>query len=346
ALDAHDSALSRSEIATRSVLAAATATTTAGIEFTGDIGRSSDDRSWSSLTLAIDAATQPYVASAAALWLARTCGNGHATVAVADRSTRDLVSALAPLARRPLMAIEPLTASVCSSRFVAHVAERTERAVASGPWLADVVARDPELRARAATESNAIGPLLVVDMDVDMDQPSIQRDPAAVVHLRVGAHGAVLDYATDAINTSTAARAGEQIEALALALGTRPDDPIGTLVVATASEQAMLDALNATERALPDDQTITAEFRAQVARTPAAPAVTANGVTFSYRELATETDRIAAKLRGAGVGRGGRVGLALLRDKWLLPSLLAVIADRRRRCRPRRNHRQRPCARP
>ena len=215
------------------------------------------------------------------LWLARTVGGGHATIAIADRPTRDIVASLAPLARRPLLSIDAEAAHLSASNFVAQVAQRCERSLSSGPWLADVVAHDPVLRAHAASDAPSVGPLLVIDVDVD-DDSSIERDPAAVLHLRIGATGTVLGYAENAINATTAARFGEQIAALALALRTHGEVAAGMLLVATERERTMLQTLNATERALPDEQTITASFRAQVDRTPDAPAVTANGVTLTY----------------------------------------------------------------
>ena len=148
ALDAHDGALSRSEVATRSMLAASSVTPVAGIEFTGDIGRATDNRSWSSVVVPVDDATPADLAAAGVLWLARTVGGGHATVAIADRPTRDIVASLAPLARRPLLSIDAESAHLHASDFVEQVARRCERSLSSGPWLADVVARDPVLRAR------------------------------------------------------------------------------------------------------------------------------------------------------------------------------------------------------
>ncbi|MEO5842682.1 MAG: MupA/Atu3671 family FMN-dependent luciferase-like monooxygenase [Acidimicrobiales bacterium] len=325
ALDAHDGALSRSEVSTRSVLAASAATPVAGIEFTGDIGRSRDTRAWSTRVLSVGEATPAYIASAAVLWLARTVGNGHATVAIADRPTRETLRSLAPLARRPLLAIEAELARATASEFVEQIAVRGERSLASGPWLADVVARDPELRVRATSDANSMGPLVVIDVEVDDDAGSIVRDPAAVLHLRIGADGALLDHATDALDSTTAARIGAQITTLAAALREHHDTAVGLLTIATANERAMLQSLNATERPLPADQTITGAFRAQVERTPDAPAVTANGITRTYRELADEATRMAAILGHAGVERGSRVGLALARDEHLLPSMLAVL---------------------
>ncbi|HUP71406.1 MAG TPA: MupA/Atu3671 family FMN-dependent luciferase-like monooxygenase [Acidimicrobiales bacterium] len=330
ALDAHDGALSRSEVSIRSMLATSVVTPIAGIEFTGDIGRARDPRSWSSVLIDAGASTATHMASAAVLWLARTFGDGQATVAIADTATREIVTSLAPLARRPLMSIGPELAHVLADDFVEQIAARRDRALASGPWLADLVARDPGLRTRATTEGNSMGPLLVVDVDVDVDDPrqdhrTLVRDPAAVLHLRIGAVATVLDHATDAIDAATAARAAEQIAALAVALHEQHDVAVGALTIATAGEQAMLNALNATERALPDDQTVITSFLAQVERTPDAPAVTANGITLTFRDLAADAARIAGILSQAGVGRGCRVGLALARDEHLLPSILAVL---------------------
>ena len=324
ALDAHDGALSRVEVDTRARLSETTAVAVSGIQRTGDIGRAVDSRRWSTVALDVDGAPFLLVVSAAALWLARSAGSGRATVAIADQPTRHIVNALAPLARRPLVAVDTRN-GIRLAEFVEHVAMLAERSLAAGPWLADVVARDPELRAHAATDRASIGPLVVIDADVDVGDASVRRDPSAVLHVRCGDRGTVVDFADDAMDRATAARIAEQITSLVATMQNDPDTATACVVVATDRERAMLRDLNATDRPLPFEPTIVAEFRAQVARTPDLPAVTANGVTLSYRELEIETDRMAAALRQAGVGPGGRVGLAVHRDERMIPSMLAVL---------------------
>ena len=162
----------------------------------------------------------------------------------------------------------------------------------------------------AASDAPSMGPLLVIDVDVDDDDPSIGRDPAAVLHLRIGATGTVLEYAErDRRDDRRPVRRTDRGAGHRRYVRTAKSPSACSW--SPPRERTMLQTLNATERALPDEQTITASFRAQVDRTPDAPAVTANGVTLTYRELAAAADRIAGTLTGAGIVRGSRVGLAL-----------------------------------
>jgi len=120
-------------------LAAATATAPTGVDFTGDIGWSMDRRTWSSVQLNVDAMALVHLPSAAALWAARTFGAGHATLAVADQSTRDAMLALSPLTRRPLISIDPtiFVSTMCQPgcRPAAHI--RTKAVVHAAHVVAD-----------------------------------------------------------------------------------------------------------------------------------------------------------------------------------------------------------------
>lgn len=66
-------------------------------------------------------------------------------------------------------------------------------------------------------------------------------------------------------------------------------------------------------------------FRAQAARTPAAPAVVrADGTAVTYAELGALADRFAAGLRSAGVRPGDFVGVCLRRGPELVAAFLGV----------------------
>lgn len=85
-------------------------------------------------------------------------------------------------------------------------------------------------------------------------------------------------------------------------------------------------APNDTDRPYPADRTVLDLVRAQAAATPEAIAVSANGCHFSYRELLTRTDELAAALRANGVRPGDLVALHLDRTADLPAALLGVLA--------------------
>ncbi|WP_327231776.1 non-ribosomal peptide synthetase [Streptomyces murinus] len=70
---------------------------------------------------------------------------------------------------------------------------------------------------------------------------------------------------------------------------------------------------------------IHAAFGAQARRTPDAVAVTDPDTDVRYRELDAWADEIGGRLRAAGAGRGGRVGVLLDRSAATIAALLAVL---------------------
>ena len=66
-------------------------------------------------------------------------------------------------------------------------------------------------------------------------------------------------------------------------------------------------------------------FEAQAARTPEAIAAVCEGGRLTYDELDRAADRLADRLRAAGVGPEARVGIAMERSLDLVVSLLAVL---------------------
>ena len=180
ALDAHDSALSRSEVSTRSLLAAAAAATpVAGYR----IHRRYRPRPRS--TVVVERRARGRRRDAGRRRPARPCCGSPAPSVTATRRSRSPTDPLARSWRHsrrwpaaPSWPSKPISHKCSAVDFVDQIAERRERSLASGPWLADVVARDPALRARAASEANSMGPLLVIDVDVDDDaSPSSATPP-------------------------------------------------------------------------------------------------------------------------------------------------------------------------
>ena len=73
------------------------------------------------------------------------------------------------------------------------------------------------------------------------------------------------------------------------------------------------------------DQSYHRRFENQVDRSPDAVALTVSGVTMTYRELNAGANRLARRLRDAGVTQGTIVGIDLPRSADLVVSMLAVL---------------------
>ncbi|MGW1955390.1 non-ribosomal peptide synthetase [Streptomyces sp. NPDC001920] len=121
---------------------------------------------------------------------------------------------------------------------------------------------------------------------------------------------------------AVAARLAGAFEALTSARGT----PADRLDVLPSQERELLRALaEGPARPVPRAAGIPARFAEQVARTPDAPAVEADGEVLTYAGLDAASDRLAGRLREAGVRPGDTVGLPLGRSVGMVVAQLAVL---------------------
>ncbi|HEX6745683.1 MAG TPA: amino acid adenylation domain-containing protein [Longimicrobium sp.] len=102
--------------------------------------------------------------------------------------------------------------------------------------------------------------------------------------------------------------------------------PVGRLALVPESERSrVLEEWSRTEAAEPGESCVHALFEAQVARTPDAEAVVFDRDRLTYAALNAAANRLARRLRGAGVGPEARVGVMLERSAELVVALLAVL---------------------
>jgi amino acid adenylation domain-containing protein len=76
----------------------------------------------------------------------------------------------------------------------------------------------------------------------------------------------------------------------------------------------------------PHDSTVHGLFEEWADRTPDAPAMSAGGVTMTYRELDRRANRLAHHLRGLGVTSETRVGLCVRDGRWVIGALAVLKA--------------------
>ncbi|GLZ78274.1 hypothetical protein Afil01_30810 [Actinorhabdospora filicis] len=133
-------------------------------------------------------------------------------------------------------------------------------------------------------------------------------------------------YRRDLFDEATVERMARHFLILLKAMLSGPDRAIAELPLLDAAEtRLVMEDFNATDVPYPDEVTVQELFEEQVLRSPDVRAVTYEGAHLTYAELNARANRIAHRLRAAGVGRGDFVGLCLERDLDFLPAVLGVL---------------------
>jgi amino acid adenylation domain-containing protein len=141
--------------------------------------------------------------------------------------------------------------------------------------------------------------------------------------------GLTLEYAADLFDASTAARLLERFTVLLTAAAAEPERAVADLPVMSAAERSqVLEASNGAALDVPD-LCLHDLIAAQIARTPDAVALVGDsgdgGERWTYRDLDRRAGRIAAWLRGLGVGPEVAVGVSLRQTPRLVAALLGVL---------------------
>ena len=116
------------------------------------------------------------------------------------------------------------------------------------------------------------------------------------------------------------------LETVLEAMAANPDQRLGELpILRTAERQQLLVEWNATAVDYPADAVLHGLLEAQVARTPDAVAVVADGGSLTYRDLDKRANQLAYHLRNRGVGRDTLVGVCLERSLEMVVALYGVL---------------------
>jgi non-ribosomal peptide synthetase component F len=119
----------------------------------------------------------------------------------------------------------------------------------------------------------------------------------------------VWEYSSDLFEAANIRRMAEHFEMLLASIIVDPARRILELPLTTEAERLqLLTYSKGTPAPSGDGATIPSLFPAQVARTPGDAAVWSDGVQLSYRELNARANRLARRVRAAGVIQGVRVG--------------------------------------
>jgi natural product biosynthesis luciferase-like monooxygenase protein len=222
----------------------------------------------------------------------------------------------------------PWRAGIDFSRGLNTVAEhctaQQQELQRRGSYLRDLVARRPELRARAAHRDPRVLPvaLLLVDRLDDA-----RAEVGSELTIALARDGAGSRWLFDAAKLSAAqvAQLQQQWLALSQAAAAAPERAIAELpLMSTALQQQVLHDWNAMRADGQPQACVHHLFEAQAARAPQRTALVAHGVEISYAELDQRANRVAAQLVAMGVGPDALVGLCLPRGIELIVGLLAI----------------------
>ncbi|NDU77703.1 amino acid adenylation domain-containing protein, partial [Actinomadura sp. DSM 109109] len=135
-----------------------------------------------------------------------------------------------------------------------------------------------------------------------------------------------LEYALDLFDPSTAVSIADRFERLVRALAADPDAPVTTAGILDRGERrTLLRRWAGGRRGDVPRTTIPVLFEERAAARPDAPALTFEGVSWTYAQVNAKANRLAHRLIGQGVGPEQFVALALPRSADLVVAILGVL---------------------
>ncbi|WP_420126752.1 amino acid adenylation domain-containing protein [Longimicrobium sp.] len=158
----------------------------------------------------------------------------------------------------------------------------------------------------------------------ELEDAPAKLDLSLIVGETEGRLSGALGYAADLWDASTMRRMAEHLRALLAAAAADPSMRIGALPMMDADERrTVVEAWNQTAADVPAEPAFR-RFEAWARRTPGALAVDAADGRLTYAELDARANRLAHRLRRAGVGPDARVALLLERSAALVAAQVAV----------------------
>ncbi|MFQ6398317.1 non-ribosomal peptide synthase/polyketide synthase, partial [Nocardia sp. KC 131] len=171
-----------------------------------------------------------------------------------------------------------------------------------------------------------------VDLPSDTAKFDLQLVLAEQPGGAAGGISAEFIYATDLFDAATVADVARRFTRIMKAIAATPDRPVGDLPLLDVTERAVLlqdwnDTRYPIEVSAGDAAgTLISLFEAQVAATPNATAVTFEGTSLSYAELAERVRQLARWLVEHGVGAESLIALGMRRSIDLVVGMYAALA--------------------
>jgi amino acid adenylation domain-containing protein len=146
-----------------------------------------------------------------------------------------------------------------------------------------------------------------------------------LTHCREGLVGS-LNYSTDLFQSSSARRLLDELSCVLSAVVADVDQPISKVPLLSPGERELLRSCDATEAEYERETQVNTLVMRQAEATPHAVAVADEaGRQMTYAELAARAREVCARLQGAGVRRGARVGVCVERSAELPAILVGVL---------------------
>ncbi|MGA4683166.1 amino acid adenylation domain-containing protein [Micromonospora sp. AB353] len=240
----------------------------------------------------------------------------------------------------------PLRADLADDPTFAELLERTRRTVLDGFEHAEVpfakvvhelglprdVSRSPVFQAMFVLQNYEMGRFTGVSRT---DEVTFSWTPMELQATRfdfelhavetVDGLWGKLVFNTDLFDRATVERMAQRWTTLLDAVVAAPDTPVSRLPLLPAAERDLLAAWNDTTADFPRAETLHGPIEERAAATPDAVAVTIDGLSRTYAELNAQANRVAHRLRAAGVGPETLVGVCAERSVELVAGLLGVL---------------------
>jgi amino acid adenylation domain-containing protein len=134
-----------------------------------------------------------------------------------------------------------------------------------------------------------------------------------------------LEFSTDLFDRATVERLATHLTQLVRSALDAPEQRISRLRLLPEPERVRLAGWSTHPAPPPPERGLHHAFEAQARRTPGHPALVDGDTHLSYAELDARAERLARRLRAAGVGPGSIAGVALERGADAVVALLAVL---------------------
>ncbi len=198
-------------------------------------------------------------------------------------------------------------------------------------WLGEAEASGPvpvHLMAQAREEglAHSLPTFLVVPPEAGAFPPRDQIKGPLLVLVRPDTSMIDIHYDSAWFDQTDVHALGDHLNVVLRGMAAAAQSAVGNLPVLTRQERhQLLDEWNDTAAPFAENRRIHEFFEEQAARTPEAVAVVFRDREWTYRELNSQAEVLARRLRTAGVGPGAYAAICLGRSLELMAALLAVF---------------------